>query len=141
MRRIPASSLVALFLAAVLPFAACSGRDAQNAEKSPQAATYLAYVEAVKAGNVQAWKKVVPAKQVDGLAFWCEMTKKTPEQHVASFAGDSPDELRFTSVSVKGNEATLRLTGKRKSGAKVKGEILLLLEDGDWKVASQSYDN
>ena len=50
-------------------------------------------------------------------------------------------ELRFTGLSVKGNEATLSIAGRRESGTKVKGEIILELEDGVWKIASEGYDH
>jgi hypothetical protein len=141
MKQNPAPSLLALFLAVVFPFAACLAGDTQKVEKSPQVAAYRAYMAAAKNHDVEAWKTLVPLKQVESLKFICEMTKKTPEQHIAGFAWLAPDDLRFTSLSVNGNEATLRLTGMRKGGAKVKGEVILVLEDGAWKVASQGYDN
>ena len=113
----------------------------QEAAKSPQATAYSAYVAAVKAGDVEAWKKLVPSWQANELELDCKLRKKTPKELMAWYAEIPPDDMYFVSVSVKGNEATLRLTGKRKSGEKVKGEVSLLLEDGSWKIAGQSGDN
>jgi hypothetical protein len=140
MRHTLRRSLVLLLLATGFPclvFSSCSNRAAEN---SPQAAAYRAYVQAVKAANIATWKTLVTAQHLDLLKMWCDELKKgTPEQFVAN-TPVVQDELRFTGLSVKGNEATLRIAGKR-SGTKVKGEITLALEDGTWKIFAESYDN
>ena len=147
MRRI--ASLLAVVLSALLVVAWSAGNKGkeaekrqQDAEKSPQAVAYRAYVAAVKAGDVEAWKKLVPSREANDLERDSSDQNRTAKEVVSFWAGSIPDEIRFLSVSVKGDKASLRLSGKlstRQQVVDMHGDIDLVLENGAWKVAYQGY--
>ena len=104
MRR--AASSLAVVLSALLVISWSAGdkgkeaeRRQQEAEKSPQAAAYLAYGAAVKAGDIEAWKKVVPAREANDLERDSSDQNQTPKElvfrprdtrkHTAMVADDS----------------------------------------------------
>jgi uncharacterized alpha/beta hydrolase family protein len=52
----------------------------------------------------------------------------------------TPTDLKLTSVKVDGKKATLEATGKVDKEAN-RGTVSLEQEDGQWKVANQSWTN
>jgi hypothetical protein len=136
MRRFLHLSLAALFLAAALPLAA------GDAAKSPQAKVYTEWVKAVKAGDIEAWKKVVPAEATKQIEVQAKEMKKTPKDILEFFGMMSPDEMTFTGLKVDGKNATLSITGKTKGEPKPSyGTVQMIEEGGAWKVGKQSWSD
>jgi len=136
MKRILPLALAALFVVAALPLTAA------DAAKSPQAKVYLEWVKAVKAGNLEAWKKVVPAEASQQIETQAKEMKKTPKDILEFLGAMSPDESKITGLKVDGDKATLLITGKTKGETKPSyGKVQMIQEGGAWKVGNQSWSD
>ena len=145
MKQLIRLSLAALLVAAAFSVSAAEpkkgGDSAPGVEKSPQAAAFLAWVKAVKAKDIEAWKKVVPAeatKQIESQAK--EMGKKPAD--VLEFLGMmTPNENTITGLKVEGSKATLSVRGKTKGEPGTSyGTVAMVQEGGSWKVEKQSWE-
>ncbi len=139
--QISLAAVLAAGLSAAGADAPKGGSAAGDASRSPQATAYFAWVKAVKAKDVEAWKKVVPAeapKQIEAQAK--EMGKKPVD--VLEFLGMmTPDENKISGVKVDGNKATLSVVGKTKGEPGTSyGTVEMVLEGGSWKVGKQSWE-
>jgi hypothetical protein len=143
MKRFLHLTLAALFVAAALPAAAGEPpKDAGDAAKSPQAKVYLAWVKAVKAADLEAWKKVVPAEASQQIEAQAKEMKKTPKDVLEFLGVMSPDESKITGLTVDGSKATLSVTGKTKGEPKPSyGKVEMIQEGGAWKVGKQSWSD
>jgi hypothetical protein len=142
MKRLIRLALAALLAAAVLPAAATPPKGAGDAAKSPQAKVYLEWVKAVKAGDLAAWKKLVPAEASQQIEAQAKEMKKTPKDVVEFLGMMSPDENTITGLKVDGKKATLSVTGKTKGEPKPSyGKVEMIEEGGAWKVGNQSWSD
>jgi hypothetical protein len=143
MKRLLPLTLAALFVVAALPLAAGDApKSGGDAAKSPQAAAYLAWVKAVKAGDIEAWKKTVPAEASQQIEAQAKEMNKTPKDVLEFLGAMSPDQSKITGLKVDGNNATLSVTGKTKGEPKPSyGKVQLVLEGGAWKVGKQSWSD
>ena len=143
MKRLLPLTLAALFVVAALPLAAGDApKGGGDAAKSPQAAAYLAWVKAVKAGDIEAWKKTVPAEASQQIEAQAKEMNKTPKDVLEFLGAMSPDQSKITGLKVDGNNATLSVTGKTKGEPKPSyGKVQLVLEGGAWKVGKQSWSD
>lgn len=143
MRRFLQLTLSALLVAVALPAAAADPpKGGGDAAKSPQAKAYLAWVKAVKAGDIEAWKKAVPAEASQQIEAQAKEMKKTPKDVLEFLGAMTPDENKITGVKVDGNKATLSVTGKTKGEpAPSYGKVELVEEGGAWKVGKQSWSD
>ena len=136
MKRFLPLALAALLLFAAVPLTAA------DVASSPQAKVYLAWVKAVKAGDLEAWKKVVPAEAAQQIQEQAKEMKKTPKDVLEFLGAMSPDESKFTGLKVDGNKATLSVTGKTKGEPKPSyGKVEMIQEGGAWKVGKQSWSD
>jgi len=143
MKRFLNLALAALLVAAVLPVAAADPpKGAGEATKSPQAKVYLAWVKAVKAADVEAWKKVVPAEASQQIEAQATEMKKKPKEILDFIGSMTPDDNKFTGLKVEGNKATLSVTGMTKGEPKPSyGSVEMIQEAGAWKVGKQSWSD
>jgi len=143
MKRLLPLTLAALLVVAALPLAAGDApKGGGDAAKSPQAAAYLAWVKAVKAGDIEAWKKTVPAEASQQIEAQAKEMNKTPKDVLEFLGAMSPDQSKITGLKVDGNNATLSVTGKTKGEPKPSyGKVQLVLEGGAWKVGKQSWSD
>ncbi len=143
MRRFLNLTLAALFVAAAIPVAAANPpKGGEDAAKSPQAKVYLAWAKAVKAGDVEAWKKLVPTEASTQIEAQAKEMKKTPKDVLEFLGAMTPDENKFTGLKVDGSKATLSVTGKTKGEPKPSyGKVEMILEGGAWKVGKQSWSD
>lgn len=143
MKRFLDLSLAALFAVAALSVSAADPPKAGgDAAKSPQAKVYLDWVKAVKAGNLEAWKKLVPAEASQQIEAQAKEMKKTPKDVVAFLGAMTPDENKITGLNVDGTKATLKVTGTTKGDPKPSyGNVEMIQEGGAWKVGSQSWSD
>ena len=143
MRRFLHLTLAALFVAAALPVAAGDPPKGEGeAANSPQAKVYLAWVKAVKAGDLEAWKKVVPAEASQQIEAQAKEMKKKPKDVLEFLGSMTPDENKFTGLKVEGSKATLSVTGTTKGEPKPSyGKVEMILEGGAWKVGKQSWSD
>jgi hypothetical protein len=143
MKRLLDLALAALFLAAAVPVAAGDApKDGGQAAKSPQAKVYLAWVKAVKAADVDAWKKVVPAEASQQIEAQAKEMKKKPKDVLEFLGSMTPDENTFTGLKIDGSKATLSVSGKTKGEPKPSyGKVEMIQEGGAWKVGTQSWSD
>jgi hypothetical protein len=143
MRRFLHLTLAALFVAAALSVAAGDPpKGGGDAAKSPQAKVYLDWVKAVKAGNLEAWKKLVPAEASQQIEAQAKEMKKKPKDVIEFLGSMTPDENKITGLKVDGSKATLLVTGKTKGEPKPSyGNVEMIQEGGAWKVGKQSWSD
>ena len=143
MKRFLRLTLAALFV--VTAFSVSAGdppKSGGDAAKSPQAKVYLEWVKAVKAGNLDAWKKLVPAEASQQIEAQAKEMKKTPKDVLDFLGSMSPDENKITGLKVEGTKATLSVTGKTKGEPKPSyGKVEMVQEGGAWKVGRQSWSD
>ena len=128
----------ALFL--VLAFSAAAGADSKNIEATPQAKAYRAQMKAVAAGDFEGYKKSMTKEAAKGIDEQMKEMKMEPKKGMDMLKAMTPQDLKLTSVKVEGKKATLMATGKM-DGEPNKGTIALEEENGQWKVANQSWTN
>jgi hypothetical protein len=132
-------------LLAVAAFSVSAGdppKGGGDAAKSPQAKVYLDWVKAVKTGNVEAWKKVVPAEASQQIEAQAKEMKKTPKDVLGFLGSMTPDENKFTGLKIDGKKATLSVTGTTKGEPKPSyGKVEMIQEGGAWKVGQQSWSD
>ena len=133
---------LALLLATATLSATAADAKGGDAAKSEQAKAYAAWVKAVKAGDLEAWKKVVPAEAAQQIAAQAKEMKKTPKDVLDFLGAMSPDENTVTGLKVDGTKATLSVTGKTKGEPKPSyGKVEMIQEGGSWKVGKQSWSD
>jgi hypothetical protein len=143
MRRFFTLSLAALFVVAALSVSAGDPpKGGGDAAKSPQAKAYLDWVKAVKAGNLEAWKKLVPAEASKQIEAQAKEMKKTPKDVIEFLGAMTPDENKITGLKVDGNKATLLVAGTTKGEPQPSfGKVEMIQEGGAWKVGKQSWSD
>jgi len=143
MKRFFRLSLAALFVVAAFSVSAGDPpKGGGDASKSPQAKVYLEWVKAVKSGNLEAWKKLVPAEASQQIEAQAKEMKKTPKDVLDFLGSMSPDENKITGLKVEGTKATLSVTGKTKGEPKPSyGKVEMVQEGGAWKVGRQSWSD
>jgi hypothetical protein len=131
------TALTAVFL--ILAFSAAAA-DSKNVEASPQAKAYRALMKAVAAGDFEGYKKSMTKQAAKGIDEQMKEMKIEPKKGMEMLQAMTPKDLKLTSVNVDGKKATLMATGKM-DGELNKATIALEEEDGQWKVANQSWTN
>jgi hypothetical protein len=130
----------AILLALVVSRPALGAGDSKDLEATPQGKAYRVQEKAVKAGDYEAYKKTMTKATAAG------MDKQTKEMNMDSkkamefMKAMLPTDLKFTSLKVDKNKATMMATGKV-GGEVNKGTIEFEQEDGQWKIAQQSWTN
>lgn len=103
------------------------------AAKSPQAAVYLEFVEAVNVGDVKTLKKVLAADVAKGL------DGPDGEEMLEFMQIGIPPKAEFQRITVKGDSATLMLSAQDE-GHDLKGTIEFIKEGNQWKVMLSSWE-
>ncbi len=114
--------------------------DTKNVEASPQAKAYKALLKAVAAGDFEGYKKSMTKEAAAGIDKQIKETGMEAKKGMEFLKAMSPSDLKFTSLKVEGKKATLEATGKV-GGDPSKGAIAMEEQDGQWKVANQSWSN
>ena len=130
-------SLLALFgfaLSSVL------SADAKDLKSTPQAKAYDAVLKAVQAEDYEAYKKAMTKESGKKMDQQMKEMKMDPKKGMEFLKAMAPTDLKYTGLKVDGKKATLQATGKV-GGEVNKGTIELEQEDGQWKVATQSWTN
>ena len=130
----------ALLLAALVCAPAFAAGKLKDLEATPQARAYRALEKTVAAGDYEAYKKSMAAESAKGMDQQMKDMNMEPKQAMGFLKAMSPSDLKFTSLKVDGKKATLLATGKM-GGEMNYGTIDLVEEDGQWKVAKQSWTN
>jgi hypothetical protein len=138
--RILIRTTAALVLAALVCAPALATGKPKDLEKTPQVKAYRALLKTVDAGDYEAYKKNMAAESAKAMDQQTKDLGMDPKKGMAVLKAMSPTDLKFTSLKVDGKKATLLATGK--SGGEMNyGTIDLVEEDGQWKVAKQSWTN
>jgi hypothetical protein len=142
MKRLVHLGFAVLLAIGTLSATAAAPAGAADAAKSEQAKVYAAWVKAVKAGDLAAWKKLVPAEASQQIEAQAKEMKKTPKDVLDFLGAMSPDENTVTGLKVDGTKATLSVTGKTKGEPKPSyGKVEMIQEGGAWKVGKQSWSD
>lgn len=128
------TALMALALSPVL------AADSKNVESTPQVKAYRALLKVVDAGDFEGYKKCMTKEAAAGIDKQIKETGMDPKQGMVFLKAMSPTDLKFTSLKVDGKKATLEAAGKV-GGEASKGTIAMEEQDGQWKVANQSWSN
>jgi hypothetical protein len=114
--------------------------DSKDLEASPQGKAYRAQEKAIKAGDYEAYKKTMTKASAAGMEKQTKEMNMDSKKAMEFMKAMLPTDLKFTSLKVDKNKATLMATGKV-GGEVNKGTIELEQEDGQWKIAMQSWTN
>ncbi len=121
-------------------FSSVLAADAKDLKSTPQAKAYDAVLKAVNAGDFEAYKKAMTKESGKKMDQQIKETKMDPKKGMEFLKAMAPADLKYTNLKVDGKKATLQATGKV-GGEVNKGTIELEQEDGQWKVATQSWTN
>jgi hypothetical protein len=130
-------------LSALLPgLTLCSvfAADAKNIEATPQAKAYRSLLETVAAGDFEGYKKCMTKEAAAGIDKQTKEMGLDPKKGMELMKAMTPTDLKLTSLKVDGKKATLEATGKVENELN-RGTVSLEQEDGQWKVANQSWTN
>ena len=143
MRRALHLVFVAVFVAGALSVSAGDPpKGGGDVAKSPQAKVYMAWVKAVKSGDLDSWKKLVPAEASKEIEAQAKEMKKTPKDVLDFLGAMSPDKNTFTGLKVVGDKATLSVTRTTKGDPNPSyGKVEMVQEGGAWKVGKQSWSD
>ena len=133
------TGLLALF-ALALSSPALGAGDGKDLSTTPQAKAYQALLKAVKAGDFEGYKKAMTKEARVGIDKQTSEAGLDPKKGMEILKTMSPTDLKYTSLKVEGKKAVLEATGKV-GGEANRGTIALEQEDGQWKVANQSWTN
>jgi hypothetical protein len=130
--------LSALLIGLTISFALAA--DAKDLEATPQAKAYRALLKAIAAGDYDGFKKCMTKEAAAGIDKQTKEMGLDPKKGMELMKAMTPTDLKLTSLKVDGKKATLEATGKVDKEAN-RGTISLEQEDGQWKVANQSWTN
>ena len=130
--------LSALLIGITLSFAFAA--DAKNVDATLQAKAYRALLKAVDAGDYDGFKKCMTKESAAGIDKQTKEMGLDPKKGMELMKAMTPTDLKLTSLKVDGKKATLEATGKVDKEVN-RGTIALEQEDGQWKVANQSWTN
>ena len=115
--------------------------DTKDLKSTPQAKAYEAVLKAVNAGDFEAYKKAMTKEAGKKMDQQIKESKMDPKKGMEFLKAMSPADLKYTDLKVDGKKATLKATAKVGGEPNNKGTIELEQEDGQWKVANQSWTN
>lgn len=104
------------------------------AQKSPQAAVYVAYLKAVQKEDLGALKKLFTKEQAKNL------DSPDAKKMVGMVKMMSATDVKVLKVVEKGDAADLTVTGKQDGNA-VNGVVHMAKEGGAWKVQQEEWGN
>ena len=129
---------------AVLVFAvtaaAAAEEQTKNLESTPQVKTYRMQQKAIQAGDYEAYKKTMTKASAAGMDKQTKEMKMDPKKAMEFMKMMQPTDMKFTSLKVDKNKATLMATGMMDKEVN-KGTIEFEQEDGQWKIVQQSWTN
>jgi hypothetical protein len=133
---------VAVLSALLTGFAlsAAFAADSKDIEGTPQAKAYRALNKAIAAGDYEGMKKCMTSESAAGIDKQTREMNLDTKKGMEMMQAMTPTDLKLTSLKVEGKKAILEATGKVDKEVN-KGTIALEQEDGQWKVANQSWTN
>lgn len=138
--RILIRSIAPVLLAALVCSPLLGAGKPKNLEATPQVKAYRALEKTVAAGDYEAYKKNMAAESAKGMDAQMKEMGMEPAKGMEFLKAMTPTDLKFTSLKLDGKKATLSATG-RVGGEVNYGTVDLVDEDGQWKVAKQSWTN
>ncbi len=113
---------------------------AADLESTPQGKAFRAQEKAVKAGDYEAYKKTMTKASAAAMEKQTKEMGKGPKAVMEMMQMMQATDTKLTSLKVDKSKATLMATGMA-MGEMNKGTIDLEQEDGQWKIAKQSWSN
>lgn len=133
-------ALFVSFAAVLVVSSGLAAADSKDLKSSPQVKAYEAVRKAVQAGDFEAYKKAMTKESAKKMDEQIKESKMDTKKGMEFLKAMEPADLKYTDLKVNGKKATLMATGKV-AGEANKGTIELEQEDGQWKVARQSWTN
>jgi len=130
----------AVLLGFAISVCAFAAADTKNLEATPQGKAYRVQEKAIKAGDFEGYKKTMTKASAEGMDKQIKEMGMDTKKGMELMKAMLPTDLKFTSLKVDKNKATLLATGKV-GGESNKGTIEFEQEDGQWKIAQQSWTN
>ncbi len=130
----------AALLALAVSLSAHAAEQTKNLEATPQVKAYQVQVKAIQAGDYEGYRKTMTkasAAKMDQQTKEMKMDSKKAMEFMKMML---PTDMKFTSLKVDKNKATLMATGKMDNEVN-KGTIEFEQEDGQWKIGQQSWTN
>jgi hypothetical protein len=140
MKRMVRLVVPAAVLALVAGAVALAADQTKNLESTPQVKTYRQQEKAIQAGDYEAYKKTMTKASVEGMEKQTKEMKMDSKKTMEFMKMMLPTDLKFTSLKVDKNKATLMATGMQDKEVN-KGTIEFEQEDGQWKIVKQSWTN
>ncbi len=129
---------VLLSLAIALPSAAAE--QTKDLEATPQARAYAVQTKAIRAGDFEGYKKTMTKASAAGIDKQMKEMNMDSKKGMEFLKAMLPADLKFVSLKVDKAKATMLATGKI-GGEVNRGTIEFEQEDGQWKIAQQSWTN
>ena len=130
--------LSALFAGLTLSFVLAA--DSKNVEATPQAKAYRALLKTIAAGDFEGMKKCMTKESAEGIDKQTKEMNLDKKKGMELMKAMTPANLKLTSLKVEGKKATLEASGMVDKEMN-KGTIALEQENGQWKIANQSWTN
>lgn len=140
MKKVLTYAVAALVFALVAAFPVYAADQGKDLESTPQAKIYRVQEKAIQAGDYDAYKKTMTRASAAGMDKQMKEGGMDAKKGMGLMKLMQPTDLKLTSLKVDKNKATMMATGKV-GGEVNKGTIELEQEDGQWKVAKQSWTN
>ena len=129
-----------LSLVAFVHSASARAAETKDLKGTPQVKAYETLLKAVQAGDFEGYKKSMTKAAGKEIDKQIKDTGMDPKKGMGMLKALTPTDLKYTDLKVDQRKATLLATGKM-DGEINKGAIELEQEDGQWKVAKQSWTN
>jgi Domain of unknown function (DUF4878) len=141
MRTLARISLALLALGAfVSTLEAAASKAGKDLEATAQGKAYRALLKTVDSGDYEAYKKAMASESAKGMDAQLKESGMDAKKAMGFLKLMSPTELKLTDLKVDGKKAVLTAKGKM-GGEMNTGTIDMVEEDGQWKVAKQSWTN
>ncbi len=127
-------------LSAVLTLSLAFAADSKNIEATPQAKAYRALLKTIAAGDFEGMKKCMTKESAAGIDKQTKEMNLDKKKGMELMKAMTPANLKLTSLKVEGKKATLEASGMVDKEMN-KGTIAMEQEDGQWKIANQSWTN
>jgi hypothetical protein len=133
-------TLALLFVALVCaPGLAGGGKDL---EATPQGKAYRALLKTVESGDYEAYKKAMASESARTMDAQLKDSGMDAKKAMALLKAMSPTQLKLEALLVDADGKKTTLTAKGKVGGEMNtGTIEMVKENGQWKVAKQSWIN
>lgn len=115
-----------------------SSLSAQNTQGLTPEQTYIIYLKCFQAGNFEAYKSYVDKKILEKIEQ--STTQVEPEKVMQMLKFIAPRNVKIIDSKITTQKAVLKATGELPGATTpAKGAIVLIKENGQWKVSAEKW--